>query len=152
MMKGRLSFDPANGGVKERLGKQFKETGLNEVFLREQVIFAYLFGSQASGNIGKLSDVDIAVYFDECISKFAMFNSKLKIMGEFSLVFKRDDIDVVILNDAYPLLEHRIIKQAKLIFSVNEKKRIDYELRAVMRYLDFKPYIEKHTRETIYGR
>lgn len=125
---------------------------IREVFLQEQVVFAYLFGSQVSGNIGKLSDIDIAVYFDESLSKSTMFNNKLKIMSKLSLILKRNDIDVVILNDAYPLLEHRIIKQGKVIFSSNEKKRIEYEVKAVLRYLDFKPYIEKYTRETIYGR
>jgi hypothetical protein len=64
------------------------------------------------------------------------------------LLFKRDDIDVVILNDAYPLLEHRIIRDGKIIFSIDEKKRIDYEVKAVMRYLDFKPLLEKYTKET----
>jgi len=124
---------------------------VKEIFSKEQVLFAYIFGSQASGNIGKLSDIDIAVYFNENMSKSAMFNRKLRIMAEFSLLLKRDDIDVVILNDAYPLLEHRIIKQGEVIFSSDEKKRIDYEVKAVMRYLDFKPYIEKYTKETLYG-
>jgi len=73
-------------------------------------------------------------------------------MDELSVLLKRDDIDVVILNDAYPLLEHRIIKEGEVIFSSDEKKRLDYEVKAVMRYLNFKPYIEKYTKDTLYGR
>lgn len=125
---------------------------IKEIFLRHKVVFAYLFGSQVKGDIGRLSDVDIALYLDEDLNDSKRFNMKLKIMGELSALFKRDDIDIVILNDAYPLLEHRIIKQGEVIFSEDEKKRVDYEVKAVMRYLDFKPFIEKHTKETLYGR
>lgn len=125
---------------------------MGKVFEKEKVVFAYLFGSQISGNIGKLSDIDIAVYFDKSLSKSERFEKKIKLMAELSSLFKRDDVDVVPLNDAYPLLEHRIVKQGKVIFSVDEKLRFDYEVKAVMRYLDFKPYIEKYTKETLYGR
>ena len=67
-------------------------------------------------------------------------------MAELSFIFNKEDIDIVILNDVYPLLGHRIIKQGELIFSIDEKKRIDYEVKTVMKYLDFKPYIEKYTK------
>jgi len=124
---------------------------INEIFSRYDVIFAYLFGSQLSAEIGRLSDVDIAIYFDEALTKQERFNRMLKIGGELSSLLKRDDIDIVVLNDAYPLLAHRVIKQGKVIFSSDEKKRIDFEIRAVMNYLDFKPLLE-YTRETLYGR
>lgn len=125
---------------------------IKEVFTRHKILFAYLFGSQVSGNIGKLSDIDIAVYFDEQVSPEERFNKKLRIMAELSEIFKKEEVDVVVLNDTYPLFEHRVVKYGKVIFSVDENKRIDYEVKAVMRYLDFKPFIEKYTKETLYGR
>lgn len=124
---------------------------VHKILSGQEVIFAYLFGSQISVNIGRLSDVDIAVFFKEGLTKSEMFNRKLKIMNGFSFLLKKDDIDVVIINDAYPLLVHRIIMHGKVIFSVDEGKRMDFEIKSVMRYLDFKPYLEKYTRETIYG-
>jgi len=125
---------------------------IKKIFLRQNILFAYLFGSQVNGNIGQLSDIDIAVYFADEISASERFNRKLRIAAELSDIFNRDNIDIVVLNDAYPLLEHRIIRDGEMIFSIDEKKRIDYEVKAVMRYLDFKPYIEKYTKETLYGR
>ncbi len=124
---------------------------INKIFSKQKVIFAYLFGSQKKGNIGRLSDIDIAIYFDEKISESERFDRKLKIAAEFSFLLKRDDIDIVVLNDAYPLLQHRIIKQGEIIFSSDEKKRIDFEIKSVLRYLDFKPLLEKYTKETLYG-
>ena len=35
------------------------------IFTKYEIIFAYLFGSQVDGNTGNLSDIDIAIYFDE---------------------------------------------------------------------------------------
>lgn len=124
---------------------------LKEIFLQHNVIFVYLFGSQVDGNVGKISDIDIAIYIDESLSSSERFTKRLRIMASLSLLIKRDDIDVVVLNDAYSLLEHRIVKQGIVIFSSDEKKRIEYEVKAVMRYLDFKHYLEKYTKETLYG-
>ena len=93
------------------------EKTIKEVFLHSRIIFAYLFGSQVTGHIGKLSDIDIAIYFDEKLNS-----------------------------------SERIIRDGVVIFSIDENKRIDYEVKAVMRYLDFKPYIEKYTKESLYDR
>ncbi|PIV54168.1 MAG: nucleotidyltransferase [Elusimicrobia bacterium CG_4_10_14_0_8_um_filter_37_32] len=134
----------------KKLEKNLDKIG--KIFLEKSVIFAYLFGSCVEGKVGKISDIDIAVYFDDKLTSSVMFDKKLKIMAELSSLLDKDEIDIVILNDAYPLIEHRIIKNGKVIFSIDESRRIDYEVKAVMRYLDFKPYIEKYTKETLYGR
>jgi len=39
------------------------QQGLDEVFERHGVMLAYLYGSQARGDAGPLSDVDVAVLF-----------------------------------------------------------------------------------------
>lgn len=124
---------------------------IKKVLEKNSVIFAYLFGSYATGIRGKLSDVDIAVFLDKKLSAKERFDRKLKIMSDISALLRKDEIDVVILNSAYPLLEHRIIKQGTLIFSSDEKERIEYESKAIMRYLDFKPFIQKYTEETLHG-
>lgn len=122
---------------------------LKDVFKKQKVVFAYLFGSQAKGEIGPLSDIDIAVYLDEKIGRQEYFDIKLKLIGEFMDVFKRNDIDVVILNEAPPLLSHRILKEGSLIFSDDKKKRLEYEVRAILKYLDWKPYLDKYTQEVL---
>ncbi|HID28560.1 MAG TPA: nucleotidyltransferase domain-containing protein [Desulfobacterales bacterium] len=108
-----------------------KESLINErvesLFAKQGVVFAYLFGSQVSQKVGDLSDIDIAVYFDDSLLKSEMFNRKLKIMAELSMLLKRDDVDmVIILNEAYPLFAHRIVKYGKVIFSTDDRKRIDF--------------------------
>lgn len=125
--------------------KEIKQ--LQETFKQQRVIFAYFFGSWVKGKTGLLSDIDIAVYLDEKISPAEFFDLKLKLLGNFMDIFKTNNIDVVVLNDAPPLLSHRILKEGILIFSNNEKKRLEYEVKAVLKYLDWKPFLEKYTKE-----
>lgn len=47
---------------------------------QERVELAYLFGSVAGGNAGKLSDIDLAVFLDESLSKKERFNLQLRIL------------------------------------------------------------------------
>jgi len=120
---------------------------LNMIFKKQRVILAYLFGSQANGKTGPLSDIDIAVYFKKAITPDERFDLRLKVLGELTDLFKTDDIDLVVLNDAPPLLAHRILKEGILIFSDNDKKRLEFEVRAILKYLDWKPFLDKFTQE-----
>ena len=63
-----------------------------------KVKLAYLFGSQASGKTGPLSDYDFAFYLDEKDS-LKRFNMQLKLSADISRILKTDDVDVCILND-----------------------------------------------------
>jgi hypothetical protein len=121
---------------------------LGEIFKKEGIIFAYLFGSLVRGKTGYLSDIDIAVYLREEIYSREYFETKLRILGDLTDLFKQDDIDLVVLNDAPPLVSHTILKEGRLIFCADAKKRIEYEVKATLKYLDWKPYLEKYTQET----
>lgn len=120
---------------------------LAEVFEKQKVVLAYLFGSQAKGKTGPLSDVDIAIYFDEKVVLNERFDLRLEVLGELMDLFKTDEVDLVVLNDAPVLLAHRILKEGILIFSGDDKKRLEYEVKAVLKYLDWKPHLDKYTRE-----
>lgn len=123
-------------------------TKLKAIGKKYQILFAYLFGSQAKGIIGKLSDIDIAFYFDEKLNSGRRFDRKLRLIAELSEIFKTNNIDIVLLNDVYPLLGHRIIRDGKVLFSFDERKRKDFEVKTMSLYFDFKPYLEKYTKAT----
>lgn len=127
--------------------REIEKEKLNEIFEKNKIALAYLFGSVAKKKTGPLSDIDIAVLFDEKVSSAQYFDRKLTVMGELADLFKTDNIDVVVLNEAPPLLTHRIIKEGTPFFSQNEKRRLEFELRAIMRYLDWKPHLRKYVRE-----
>lgn len=114
-----------------------------------RVVLAYLFGSQAKGEAGPLSDIDIAIGFDETVGPDERFDLRLEVLGELTDLFRTDDIDLVVLNEAPPLLTHRILREGLLLFSIDERIRVAFETSAVLRYLDWKPYIEKYTRQVL---
>jgi predicted nucleotidyltransferase len=120
---------------------------LSKTFKKQKVVLAYLFGSQVKGKTGSLSDIDIAISFDEKVHADERFDLRLETLGQLVDLFKTDEVDLVVLNDAPPLLSHRILKEGVLIFSDNEKSRLEFEVKAVLKYLDWKPYLEKFTAE-----
>ncbi len=134
---------------KKILNNIFKE--FPPILESNNIICAYIFGSLARGNSGKLSDVDIAVYVSSSLNRYEKFDLKIKLMKELGRILKTDNIDILILNDAPPMLKHRVIKEGKIIYYREKEMMIDFEVRAVMEYLDFLPFIKKHTKEILYG-
>ncbi len=73
------------------------------VLLFDAVEFAYLFGSYATQNISKHSDVDVAIFIKE---GFDHFDVGLKVHHALEIKLLKD-IDVVILND---VKNYRLLK------------------------------------------
>lgn len=76
-----------------------------------EVEFAYLFGSRSRGEERSDSDWDVAVYLREELSPEERTESRRRIAGSFPLGV---EIDLVILNDAPPLLAHRALQGEQL--------------------------------------
>ena len=115
---------------------------------QEYVKLAYLFGSVVEGKEGKLSDVDIAVFLDESLSKKDMFNLQLKLISELTSILKTDRVDLIVMNDAPLLLKYNIIKHGKILKDDIETK-VRVESRILSDYLDMKYYIDRHTNLAI---
>jgi len=45
---------------------------------------------------------------------------------------------VVILNETSPLLRHKVIYYEELIYSIDEKRRIGFQVDTINRYIDYK--------------
>ena len=114
-------------------------TKLKKYFVKkEEVEFAYLFGSVARGDTYKLSDIDIAVMCkDEC--------KILRLMAEISHLLRFDEVDVVDLRKSKNLrLLKDIIKEG--IVLKDSPRRWKWELRKYHQALDFM----NHTK-VVYG-
>ncbi|BDR66051.1 type VII toxin-antitoxin system MntA family adenylyltransferase antitoxin [Clostridium tetani] len=96
----------------------------------------YIFGSYAKGKNNKNSDLDIAVLLDENYNPM----DKLRLIGDLTLIFKRDDIDLVILNSASPVLRHQIIKYGKLVYMEREETKVFFEVKVLNVYMDMEPF------------
>ncbi|NKQ39686.1 MAG: nucleotidyltransferase domain-containing protein [Methanosarcinales archaeon] len=118
-------------------------------FLSKQkyVKFAYLFGSVVKGRDGSLSDIDIAVFIDESISKNKWFKLQLKLISELTNIIKIDRIDLIIMNDAPLSLNYEIIKANHSLFVRDKMDKIDFEHKIISRYLDRRYYENRWTDE-----
>lgn len=94
----------------------------------------YLFGSSVNGKITGSSDIDLAILFSE---NKTVDIDRLDIMSRLSSAAGRD-VDLVILNDASPLLYHEILSTGKLIFENNREYRIQREVKNRKLYEDYR--------------
>jgi len=108
------------------------------------ILFAYLFGSYAKGTQDKRSDIDIAIYLkDETIlEKNPHYPSKVAIKIERELGEKRT-LDVRVLNGSTIRFKNQVL-YGKLLFSRDEKRRIQFETSSLDEYFDFKPHIDMY--------
>lgn len=111
---------------------------------RYPIAAIYLFGSQARGDVGPLSDYDFAVLFDGHAAESRFFDLKLKIMGELSSCFKTDRVDLVVLNQAPSNLAMKVIAEGVVIGCRDDRQRIDFEVKTMRVYLDREYYEERY--------
>ena len=96
----------------------------------ENVIFAYLFGSQVSGLATEKSDIDVAVYFKLPPEGVEKLDYAVKLED----VVKKE-IDLVVLNEASPFLRFHIlrtgvplvVKDSEVLAKFKEKAMKDYD-------------------------
>ncbi|MHA1470504.1 MAG: type VII toxin-antitoxin system MntA family adenylyltransferase antitoxin, partial [Candidatus Asgardarchaeia archaeon] len=105
--------------------------------------FAYLFGSYATGKVWAMSDIDIAVYVDPRKVN-DLFKLKLRLLGMLNDAFKTDKIDLVILNEAPPVLKYEILVKGILIFTKDKEIHTEFYLRATKEFFDFQYILDKN--------
>lgn len=110
----------------------------------ESIIFAYIFGSYAKGNVREDSDIDIAIYLKDSIGTYAYLDMKM----ELSEALKRE-VDLVILNDSTPLLKYEIYKKNILLFTHDESIENRYKVKVLFEYDDMKRYLDLSYDKTI---
>ena len=112
---------------------------LHRIFRKRGVVLAYLFGSQAEGTAGPLSDVDIAVLLGPEVPRERWGDVQIDLIGDLTSLFHCDDVDVVILNRATPLLAWEVVRYGRRIYEPDPDVRVDFETDAFRRYVDTKP-------------
>jgi predicted nucleotidyltransferase len=125
----------------------------------EGVIAAMLIGSQARGTPGPLSDVDIAVWHEPGLDPAGRLQLQLKLTRLASETLRTNEVDIIMLNQAPPLLRHRAIRDRKLLVERDPVARVRLDARALLDYLDTEPLraemsrgLRKRIREGRFGR
>ncbi|GIV79737.1 MAG: hypothetical protein KatS3mg050_4131 [Litorilinea sp.] len=110
------------------------------------VELAYLFGSYARNDAGPLSDVDVAVLLPRHLDRKNRFRMRLDIGFDLIRLLGREEVDLVILNEAPLALQYHVLRDGRLLFCRDENIRIQFEAATVTRYLDFQPVLERHNQ------
>jgi predicted nucleotidyltransferase len=114
------------------------------------VLSLYVFGSHASGRAHRESDVDLGALLDRSKLPTARdrFERRLELITEFgdALGVGAVRVDVVVLNDAPPLLGRRIVNEGRRVFvrdpDADHAYRRDVQLRAA----DLEPFVTRTRR------
>lgn len=108
---------------------------LQALFARYGVRFAYLFGSRARQQESASSDVDIACWYDEedCLARF---QTHCALEEELKRLFPVP-LDLLILNDAKPLLQGEAVLKGKLLFPEPDEEVVRFESKIRQRCEDY---------------
>ncbi|HEV3094133.1 MAG TPA: nucleotidyltransferase domain-containing protein [Solirubrobacteraceae bacterium] len=106
---------------------------------REGVVAASLIGSQARGAAGPLSDVDVGVWHVQELDSEARLRLRLELARDCARALGTDEVDVVPLNSASPLMRHRAVRDGRRLIERDRKARVSLEARAIVEYLDTEP-------------
>lgn len=99
-----------------------------------EILFAYLFGSYASGEQTPMSDIDVAVY---PTSKLTL-DARLGVIQRLGKKTQRDNLDVTFLDRLSNLdLRETILARGILLADKDVDAREEFEVRAQHEYFDF---------------
>ena len=98
-----------------------------------EVRLAVLFGSTARGKAGPRSDVDLGILLEPYSPAL---HSKVEAeLGRAA----RKEVDVVLLDEAPPLLRFEITREGVLLFEREEGLWTDFRVKAMMDWWDWAP-------------
>lgn len=117
---------------------------LKTVFAKEEDIIAlYLFGSVTTAFSSARSDIDLAILLREPFN----YRRPLALSTQASLILKRDEVDLLVLNSAPLSLGYRILQEGKLLLCTDELSLANFIESILQRYFDFKPDLESFYRD-----
>lgn len=114
----------------ERISEEAVKNKLSPLFREEGLKLAILFGSFASGIVHKKSDIDVAFLFNRPVNILKLTNKVLRLLG-------KDNVDVVDLRQASPLLKFSVIK-GRLLYENKPGMFNEFSSLAFRMYVDTK--------------
>jgi predicted nucleotidyltransferase len=112
-----------------------------------EIQLAYLFGSQADGTQGPISDYDIAVLFTEKPTS----QVKYYIAHKLGTLLKTNRVDLILLNYAPIELSYSVIANGIVVYNVNTYVRVEFEASILSRYGDYLPILRRQRNEILEG-
>ena len=106
------------------------------------ISFILLIGSHAKEEQGPMSDIDIAIYIDPEKHVRNSLSGSLKLGVYLEKKLKREDIDVIVLNDALPTMKFNSIYANIILYMQDEGVYEDFFVRSLSEYYDYSEFLE----------
>lgn len=134
------------------MGASIDDAIAGVVARRPEIAAAWLFGSHARGEAREDSDVDIAILFRDPEATAARHH---RLLGSLALDLEHAlgaPIDLAVLVDrTSPIFVHRVLIEGRLVHELDRSRRVAFEARAHVRYLDFQPTWALAARHALAG-
>lgn len=130
------------GSVEARLRRFFEDATV------PGVVSAYLFGGVASGREHAESDVDVAVLLDRgrYPDPSARSGARIDLGSALVHVLGRNEVDLVVLNDAPPELARRIVVEGRRVAQLDPVADHAFVRDAQLRAADLAPFLARMRR------
>ncbi|MFN3739603.1 MAG: nucleotidyltransferase domain-containing protein [Thermodesulfovibrionales bacterium] len=113
---------------------------------RQEVIFAYLFGSFIDPEMPGFRDIDVGIFIKPYSSNRAI-ELEIELSEEIGKAIKRSyPVDVVVINELNPLFARKVIT-GKFLFTKNEDLWIDFVVNTSMKADDMAPLFYQSFKE-----
>lgn len=112
------------------------------------VVSAYLFGSHARRAAHTESDVDVGVFLDHSTLPDRAERGRLAVSLASDLigVTHRNEVDVIVLNDAPAGLAAEAIRHGQRLFCANEATDRGLVRTVLLRAADLRPFLDRTRR------
>jgi predicted nucleotidyltransferase len=112
------------------------------------VASAYLFGSHAEGRAHRESDVDVGVLlqWDRHPTSSDRFEMRVQLGSDLIAVVHHNEVDVVILNDAPPLLGRKIVYDGVRVFLGDPAADHAYVVKVQNLAADLEPWLRRQRK------
>ena len=124
-----------------------KQAQLHSLFQRSPVDAAYTQGTASGRRLaGAYQDLDVALLLLDKVKTNEFFDYQVYFVSELSKTLETQGLDVVILNQASLLQRAQVIRSWSVLYQRDIKRRVQWETRAVMDYLEFQKYDDMQSK------
>jgi len=107
---------------------------------KKEVLAVYVFGSFIKERFNENSDIDLALIYYEDADKIEKLNLKLKFIADLKELVGRN-VDIVDFTSANLKFKHQILN-GKLIYCIDQQRRVRLEKEAISNYIDMKRFYD----------
>ena len=120
-----------NPGIKDQIPEDLCRRINNFARGHVEIVAIYIFGSTATAKNRAGSDINMAIMVRSPIKGM----ERVQLETSLSNLLERD-VDLIVFEEASPLLQHQILKYGCLVYESDPKERVRQEVVARREYLD----------------